>query len=56
MGFRTTVLWANRAMMGVFRKSGYVLQTEIEVNATGCGISPSIVPDSCVNLPYTLGL
>jgi acyl-CoA hydrolase/GNAT superfamily N-acetyltransferase len=29
-GFKAAVLWENRAMMGVFRKSGYVLQTEIE--------------------------
>jgi GNAT superfamily N-acetyltransferase len=29
-GFRASVLWANKAMMSVFRKSGYVLRTEIE--------------------------
>jgi ribosomal protein S18 acetylase RimI-like enzyme len=28
-GFKALVLLENRAMMGVFRKSGYILQTEI---------------------------
>ena len=29
-GFKATVLLANRAMISVFQKSGYVLQTELE--------------------------
>jgi GNAT superfamily N-acetyltransferase len=29
-GFKAVVLLANRAMMSVFQKSGYVLQTELQ--------------------------
>ena len=29
-GFKATVLAANRAMLSVFQKSGYVLQTELQ--------------------------
>jgi len=29
-GFKATVLLANRAMMSIFQKSGYGLQTELE--------------------------